>query len=157
MPLGDVIVDASPLVGRPCRRGPRTSSVRRRPIVNDVTELRLKAIRGATTAEQDTSDEIADRTEELLRAVIERNGLEVDDIVSVIFTATPDLVSDFPAVAARRLGLSRTPLLCSQEIPVAGAVPHCIRVLVHCYAPAGREMRHVYLHEARQLRLDLPE
>ena len=125
--------------------------------MDDVSELKLKAIRGATTAERDTSAEIAARTEELLGAVIERNALAVGDIVSVIFTATPDLVSDFPAVAARRLGLSHTPLLCSQEIPVAGAVPRCIRVLVHCYAPAGREMRHVYLHEARQLRLDLPE
>ncbi len=122
-----------------------------------MSELRLKGIRGATTADRDTSDAIATRTEELLSAVIERNGLALSDIVSVIFTATPDLVSDFPAVAARRLGLSRTPLLCSQEIPVAGAVPRCIRVLVHCYVPAGREMRHVYLHEARQLRLDLPE
>jgi chorismate mutase len=125
--------------------------------VSDVSELKLKAIRGATTAERDTRDEIAARSEELLGAVIERNALAVGDIVSVIFTATPDLVSDFPAVAARRLGLSHTPLLCSQEIPVAGAVPRCIRVLVHCYAPAAREMRHVYLHEARQLRLDLPE
>lgn len=125
--------------------------------MNDVTELRLKAIRGATTVDADTSDEIASRTEELLRAVIERNELRMADIVSVIFTATPDLVSDFPAVAARGLGLSRTPLLCSQEIPVAGAVPRCIRVLLHCYAPARRDMRHVYLREARQLRLDLPE
>jgi chorismate mutase len=125
--------------------------------VNDATELRLKAIRGATTVETDTSEAIAAGTEELLRAIMARNQLGIADIVSVIFTATPDLVSDFPAVAARRLGLSHTPLLCSQEIPVAGAVPRCVRVLLHCYAPVRREMRHVYLHEARQLRLDLPE
>ena len=117
---------------------------------------RLVALRGATTAEADTADAIRQRTSELLTALLERNDLAVDDIVSVIFTATPDLRADFPAVAARELGLSRTPLLCAQEIPVEGAVARCIRVLLHCYAPAERARHHVYLHEARQLRLDLP-
>jgi len=81
----------------------------------------------------------------------------VEDIVSVIFSATPDLRADFPAVAARSIGLSHTPLLCCQEIPVKDAIPRCIRVLMHVYLPRGADVRHVYLHEARQLRLDLPE
>jgi len=118
-------------------------------------QLRLKAIRGATTVESDTSEAIAARTEELLREILERNELQIDDLVSVVFTATPDIVADFPAVAARRLGLSHVPLLCSQEMAVRGALERCIRVLLHCYAPADAQMHHVYLHEARQLRLDL--
>jgi chorismate mutase len=117
----------------------------------------LRAIRGATTVDVDTGDAICARTTELLEAVIARNELAVPDIVSVIFTATADLQSDFPAVAARRLGLSATPLLCCQEIPVVDAIERCIRVLLHCYTPDDRAIRHVYLHEARQLRTDLPE
>ncbi len=117
----------------------------------------MRAIRGATTIEHDTSEEIAARTGELLATILERNALPIDDIVSIIFTATPDVTADFPAVAARRLGLSHTPLLCGQEIAVAGAMGRCIRVLVHCYLAAGEAAHHVYLHEARQLRLDLSE
>lgn len=121
------------------------------------TEFRLRAVRGAITVPGDTADEIADATGELLAAVLERNGLGVDDIVSVVFTATPDLTAEFPAAAARRLGLSATPMLCAQELAVDGSMPRCIRVLVHCSMPATRAARHVYLREARQLRLDLPE
>jgi chorismate mutase len=121
------------------------------------TDVRLRAIRGAITVAGDTGDEIAEATGELLAAVLERNGLAVDDIVSVVFTATPDLTAEFPAAAARRLGLSATPMLCAQEIAVEGSMPRCIRVLVHCSMPASRGARHVYLREARQLRLDLPE
>jgi chorismate mutase len=118
---------------------------------------RLYAIRGATSVAVDTSAAIAERTAELLGAILERNEIVVDDIVSVVFTATPDLRADFPAVAARGMGLSRTPLLCCQEIPVDGALARCVRVLMHVYLPAGHASRHVYLHDARQLRLDLPE
>jgi chorismate mutase len=90
--------------------------------------------------------------------MMERNGVGQDDIVSIIFTATRDLVSDFPAVAARSLGLSQVPLLCSQEIPVTGSIERCIRVLMHVYTGRERsEIRHPYLHAARQLRTDLPE
>jgi chorismate mutase len=121
------------------------------------TDLRLRAVRGAITVPGDTGDEIAEATGELLAAVLERNGLAVDDIVSVVFTATPDLTAEFPAAAARRLGLSATPMLCAQELAVEGSMPRCIRVLVHCSMPASRATRHVYLREARQLRLDLPE
>lgn len=121
------------------------------------TDLRLIALRGATTVERDLSGDIRQRTVELLQEILKRNVLRVDDIVSIIFTATGDLKSDFPAVAARDLGLSRTPLLCAQEIPVESAVARCVRVLIHCYLPAATSVHHVYLHEARQLRLDLPE
>lgn len=120
-------------------------------------DARLRAIRGATTVEADTSAMIAASTVELLRVMLERNGIAVDDIVSIVFTATPDLKADFPAVAARSIGLSRTPLLCCQEISVDGAIERCIRVLMHVYLPRERSSHHVYLNEARQLRLDLPE
>lgn len=118
---------------------------------------RLYALRGATTVERDTSDDIAERTAELLSVVLDRNDVAIDDVVSVLFSVTPDLRADFPAVAARSIGLSHTPLLCCQEIAVEGAVERCVRVLLHVYLPAGADVRHVYLHGARQLRLDLPE
>lgn len=124
------------------------------PPTND---WRLRAIRGAITVSADTAAAIDEATGELLAAVLERNGLAVDDIVSIVFTSTPDLTADFPAAAARRLGLSATPMLCAQELAVAGAMTRCVRVLVHCSMPAARTPRHVYLREARQLRLDLPE
>ena len=118
---------------------------------------RLYALRGATTVARDTSEDIAARTAELLSVVLDRNDVDIDDIVSVILSATPDLRADFPAVAARHIGLSHTPLLCCQEIAVEGAVGRCVRVLLHVYLPAGSDVHHVYLHGARQLRLDLPE
>ena len=119
------------------------------------------ALRGATTVEADTRDDIKLRTEELLTEIIDGRALldprpALDDIVSILFTATPDLRADFPAAAARSLGLSHTPLLCAQEIPVEGAMSRCVRVLIHCYGRPGAARHHVYLHEARQLRLDLP-
>jgi chorismate mutase len=118
---------------------------------------RLYALRGATTVARDTSADISERTAELLGVVLDRNDVAIDDIVSVILSATPDLRADFPAVAARSIGLSHTPLLCCQEIAVEGAVERCVRVLLHVYLPTGSEVHHVYLHGARQLRLDLPE
>lgn len=114
-------------------------------------------MRGATTVEVDDAEAIRRRTAELVSEVLRRNALEPDDIVSVVFTATPDLTAEFPAAAARDMGLAGTPLLCAQEILVAGAVGRCIRVLMHCYLPNGGPARHVYLHDARRLRLDLPE
>ena len=118
---------------------------------------RLYALRGATTVERDTSDDIAERTAELLGVVLDRNDVAIDDIVSVILSSTPDLRADFPAVAARGIGLTHTPLLCCQEIPVEGAAERCVRVLLHVYLPAGSDVHHVYLHGARRLRHDLPE
>jgi len=122
-----------------------------------LTGPRLRAVRGAISVPTDTSEEIRQCTTELLETILERNTLGAEDLVSIIFTTTHDLVSDFPAVAAREIGLSNVPLLCTQEIPVVGSMPRCVRVLVLCYAPAERPIRHVYLREARQLRMDLPE
>ena len=124
--------------------------------MTDAQSPRLGARRRPPTVGAASPGDIKLRPEELLSELLERNRLTADDIVSILFTATPDLRSDFPAAAARALGLSHTPLLCAQEIPVAGAVERCIRVMIHCYAPAGVARHHVYLHEARQLRLDLP-
>ena len=117
----------------------------------------VRAIRGAVTLDVDTAEEVRSATAELLGEVLSRNSLEPDDLISIIFTATPDLVSEFPAVAAREIGLSHVPLMCAQEIEVEGAMPRCIRVLVHCNVPVHRAIRHVYLRGARQLRLDLTE
>ncbi len=124
--------------------------------MTEAPAARLRAIRGATTVDADTSEQIGERTAELLTEILRRNQLPADDIVSVILSVTPDLRADFPAVAARSVGLSHTPLLCCLEIPVEGAVERCVRALLHCYPPAG-EVHHVYLHGARQLRLDLAE
>jgi chorismate mutase len=117
--------------------------------------MRLIALRGATTVEANDADHILVATEELMRAILKRNRLDADSIVSCIFTVTADLDAEFPAVAARNIGLSRVPLLCAREIPVRGALPRVIRVLIHCYPPVGVDPQHVYLGEARGLRLDL--
>ena len=90
-----------------------------------------------------------------MRELIERNALEIDSFVSCIFTATSDLDAEFPALAARRIGFERIPLLCAREIEVAGALERVIRVLAHYYAPAEHTPSHVYLGEARSLRADL--
>jgi chorismate mutase len=117
----------------------------------------VRAVRGAITVDADQPEEVRAATAELLGEVLARNALEPGDLISILFTATPDLVSEFPAVAARQIGLSQVPLMCAQEIEVEGAMPRCIRVLIHCNAPVHRAIRHVYLRGARQLRLDLPE
>ena len=117
--------------------------------------MKLRALRGAITVEQNTTDEILDGTEELLRAILERNELATEDLVSCIFTTTDDLDAEFPAVAARRIGLSAVPLLGAREMNRPGALPRVIRVLVHCYANPERPAQHVYLRDAIQLRQDL--
>jgi chorismate mutase len=117
--------------------------------------MRLRALRGAITVAENEPDAILSATEELVRAVMERNSLAPDRMVSCIFTCTDDLDAEFPAVAARRLGLSAVPLLCAREIDVPGALPRVIRLLLHCYADPDTEPRHVYLREAVSLRRDL--
>ena len=116
---------------------------------------RLYALRGATSVEENTAEAILAATEELMRALIERNELEIDQFVDCIFTTTNDLNAEFPALAARRIGFERVPLLCTREIDVPGSLPMVIRVLAHYYAPTGHIARHVYLGEARSLRADL--
>jgi chorismate mutase len=116
--------------------------------------MKLVALRGAITVDRNDSDSILEGTTELVREVMERNRLSPDDMVSCIFTCTDDLNADFPAVAARRLGLDGVPLLCAREIDVPGAMPRVIRLLLHCYTgEAGPQ--HVYLRDARALRRDL--
>jgi chorismate mutase len=117
--------------------------------------MRLIALRGANTVRANEAADILHATDELMRALLERNRLEAADLVSCIFTLTQDLDAEFPAVAAREMGLSRVPLMCAREIPVPGALERVVRVLVHCYPPVGVEPQHVYLGEARRLRLDL--
>jgi chorismate mutase len=121
-------------------------------------DQRVRALRGAITVEADDPGAIVEATVELLRAMLERNGVAPGDLVSLVFTATPDLVSEFPAAAARTIGISEVPLLCAQEIPVPDAVPRCIRVLMHLYTERDyASLRHVYLRGAKGLRTDLPE
>jgi chorismate mutase len=121
-------------------------------------EERLVALRGATTVDADTAEAVMGRTGELLSALLQRNGVDHDQLVSIIFTSTRDLRSAFPALAARELGLGDVPLLCAGELDVIGGNPNTIRVLIHCYSTLPRpSLRHVYLHGARHLRDDLPE
>lgn len=116
----------------------------------------IRAIRGATTVLADEPEAIATGTRELLARIMLLNELGAENVVSVIFTVTADLRSDFPARAARDLGWVDVPLLCTVEIPVPGALPRCIRVLMHVETTRQREaMKHVYLREARTLRPDL--
>ena len=117
----------------------------------------LRGLRGATTCERDTPEHIADAVHELLPAMMARNELDHDDVVSVLFTTSTDLTSAFPATAARSIGFGDVPLLCASEIAVPGSMARCIRVLMHVYTSRGRdEMHHVYLRDAASLRDDLP-
>ena len=115
----------------------------------------LFALRGATSVEANTAEAILAATETLMGELIERNQLEIERIVSCIFTATDDLDAAFPALAARRLGFERVPLLCTREINVPASLQSVIRVLLHYYAPADHTARHVYLGAAQSLRTDL--
>jgi chorismate mutase len=117
--------------------------------------MRLHALRGATTVDQNDAQAILGATEWLLREILKRNELSADDVVSCIFTLTEDLDAEFPAVAARNIGFSGVPLLCAREVPVPGALPRVIRLLMHYHADDEHQPRHIYLGEARRLRLDL--
>ena len=117
--------------------------------------MRLFALRGANSVERNDAEAILSATDELVRELMARNALAAESIVSCIFTLTDDLDAEFPAVAARRLGLDTVPLLCAREIPVPGAMPKVIRALVHYHAEADHLPRHVYLGRASALRADL--
>ncbi|MHB8244939.1 MAG: chorismate mutase [Acidimicrobiales bacterium] len=117
----------------------------------------LRALRGATTVEQDTEDEVTGRVQTLVAEMLKTNGVAHDDIVSILFTATEDITSMFPATAARGAGLGDVPLICARELSVVGGTPRCIRVMMHLYTNRSRsELHHVYLERARSLRDDLP-
>ncbi len=117
----------------------------------------VRALRGATTIDEDTREHLHDRVIALLEAMFERNAIDHDQLISVIFTATADIHSAFPAEAARKCGLGDVPLLCAQELTIEGGEPRCIRVLVHLESRTSRaDLHHVYLEGARGLRDDLP-
>ncbi|MBV9485931.1 MAG: chorismate mutase [Frankiaceae bacterium] len=119
--------------------------------------MAVRALRGATQVAVDDQDAIVEATAELVRAVLDRNGLSDDDLISIIFTTTPDLVAEFPAYAARLAGLSDVPLLCASEIAVPGAMERVVRLMAFVDAGFTRaEARHVYLRGAAALRTDLP-
>jgi chorismate mutase len=120
-----------------------------------MTEERLFAVRGAAQAEANEAEAILAATEELMRALIERNELAPEAMVSCLFTTTEDLDAEFPAAAARKMGLDSVPLLCAREINVPGAMPRVIRALVHYYAPVGHTSAHAYLGATQALRSDL--
>lgn len=116
----------------------------------------LRALRGAISVDADTADAIIQATRELLLALLSRNDATAEDLVSLVFTATPDLTAAFPATAARDLGMDDVPLLCATEIAVPGATPRIVRVLAHLYTDRDRSgLTHVYLREAAGLRSDL--
>ncbi|MEZ5322571.1 MAG: chorismate mutase [Microthrixaceae bacterium] len=118
----------------------------------------VRAVRAATTFEHDDVDHVTERVVEMVTTTLERNGIGHDDIVSILFTATDDLTSVFPAGATRTIGLGDVPLICARELAITGSMPRCIRMMMHVETPRSRaELRHVYLHEARSLRDDLPE
>ena len=117
--------------------------------------MRLFALRGANSVEANEAEAILNATSALMVELMRRNELSPDAMVSCIFTLTDDLDAEFPAVAARNLGLHKVPLLCAREVPVPGSLPRVIRTLVHYYADEEHEPRHVYLGEARTLRADL--
>lgn len=116
----------------------------------------MRAIRGAVTVENNTEEEILAATRELLEEIFIQNGEVCRDMVSMIFTLTPELDAVFPAKAARLMGITDVPLMCMSEIPVKGALERCIRVLIHVNTDAEKDkIHHVYLKEAKKLRPDL--
>ncbi len=120
--------------------------------------MAVRAIRGAIQVDADDRDLILEGTSELVQALLSRNGVTFDDLISVIFTATPDLTAEFPAYAARLMGMTDVPLLCAGEIPVPGAMPRVLRVLAHVETDRSRaEIQHPYLRGAAALRRDLPQ
>lgn len=120
--------------------------------------MAVRAVRGAVQLERDDARHMDERVGELLTAVLERNGLTQDDLISLWFTATPDLHSDFPAAAARKIGLTDVALICAQELDIEGAMPRVIRVLAHIESDRPRaEVAHVYLGAAAALRKDIAQ
>ncbi len=118
--------------------------------------LNARAIRGATTVENNNKNEILLYTEQLLKKIIEDNNINIEDIISIFFTATKDIDAEFPAVAAREIGLTNVPLMCAQEIDVSGSLQKCIRIMVYVNTDKKLEdFNHIYLREAERLRPDL--
>ena len=122
------------------------------------TAMKMRAIRGAIQVEANTVEAINEAVKELLTAILAGNSLEIDDVISVILTSTPDLTADFPAAAAREIGFGAIPLLCAAEIAVPGALGRVVRVMLHCESGLERaEINHIYLKGATVLRKDLAQ
>ena len=142
-------------------RGPNLSLPRLRypDAVHERGEcMAVRAIRGATQVDADDREQVLEATRELVGAVLERNRLEHDDVISILFTATPDLVSEFPALAARELGMGDVPLMCAAEIDVPHALPRVLRLMAHVETDRPRaEIQHVYLRGAVALRRDIAQ
>jgi chorismate mutase len=120
--------------------------------------MRVRALRGATTADSNTKEDIVQATTELLEEMLDRNDIATDDLILITFTATKDLTAEFPAAAVRKVGLSHVPVICARELDIEGALQGTIRVMILLYTEKAREqLRHVYIKDARQLRTDLPE
>lgn len=118
--------------------------------------MRVRAIRGATQLEEDSREHMLERVAELVHGVMSSNDLQVDDFISILFTSTADLTSEFPAYAARRLGFDDVPLMCARELEIEGSMPRVVRLLAHVETHLARsEVTHVYLHGAAHLRRDL--
>ena len=118
----------------------------------------VRAIRGATTFDEDEAGHVTGRVVALMNEMLARNSVHHDDLISILFTATDDLHSIFPATAARTIGLGDVPLMCARELDIEGGKTRCIRVLVHCMTDISRaDLHHVYLEGTRDLRDDLPE
>ena len=117
----------------------------------------VRALRGATTIDADEAGQVEERVVALLQEMLRRNGVEHEEIISILFTATDDVHSAFPATAARTIGLGDVPLICARELDITDATPRCIRVMMHLWTDHGRaDLRHVYLEGAKGLRDDLP-
>jgi chorismate mutase len=130
----------------------------RTPHTNEEKCMAVRAIRGATQVDADDREQVLEATRELVSAVLERNELTHDDVISILFTATPDLVSEFPALAARELGMGDVPLMCATEIDVPHALPRVLRLMAHVETPRHRsEIQHVYLRGATALRRDIAQ
>ncbi|MCY9783013.1 chorismate mutase [Nocardiopsis sp. EMB25] len=120
--------------------------------------MAVRAIRGAVQVDADEREQVLEATAELVSEVMRRNGLGTDDVISVLFTATPDLTSEFPALAARRIGFADVPLMCAAEIDVPHALPRVVRLMAHVETDLPRsEVQHVYLRGAQALRLDIAQ
>ena len=118
--------------------------------------MAVRAVRGATQLEDDVREHMLERVAEMVTGVMDANDLSVDDFISIIFTATSDLVSEFPAYAARRLGFSDVPLICARELEIEGSMPRVVRMLAHVESDLPKsDVTHVYLHGAANLRRDL--
>ena len=118
----------------------------------------VRALRGATTIDEDTPEQINERVQELLKRMLERNRVDKDGVISIVFTATDDIHSMFPAQAAREIGFGDVPLICARELDITTGTPRCVRVMMHITTDKARgELHHVYLEGAKALRDDLPE